>query len=71
MWLHDWKFKVLSPMFAIHWGLQTRRTRPMWRERQNVDNRNLWMNQIRKEMFVAAGKDPDAEAKERRRRVEC
>lgn len=39
MYVSGYKFKVLSPIFTIHWGLQTRKSRPSWRERQNSANR--------------------------------
>ena len=39
MWTAGWTFEVLSPIFAIHWGLQKKVGRPAWRERQNNRNR--------------------------------
>ena len=34
-----YQFQVLSPVFAVHWGLQTKTSRPTWREIQNNENR--------------------------------
>ena len=39
MFIAGWTFHVLSPIFAIHWGFQNKKSRPSWRERQNNHNR--------------------------------
>ena len=39
MWESGWTFKVLSPVFAVHYGFQEKRGRPAWREMQNNRNR--------------------------------
>ncbi|GLH13070.1 Uncharacterized protein GBIM_17716 [Gryllus bimaculatus] len=38
MYVTGYQFYVLSPVFTCHWGLQTKKQRPSWRERQNSFN---------------------------------
>ena len=57
MWIAGWSFQVLSPIFAIHWGLQKRKTRPTWRERQNNRNR-LRFKLFKQEVWARYGKNP-------------
>ena len=51
MSLSDWQFKVLSPIFTVHWGLQKKKGRPTWRERQNSNNRKKFQH-FKKEIFA-------------------
>ncbi|XP_051157017.1 beta-1,4-glucuronyltransferase 1-like [Leptopilina boulardi] len=51
MHVSGYKFKVLSPIFTIHWGLQTEKSRPSWREKQNNDNRKQ-VQIFKKEIFA-------------------
>ncbi|KAF9813181.1 hypothetical protein SFRURICE_015670 [Spodoptera frugiperda] len=57
MFLIGYQFKVLSPIFTIHWGIQTRRNRPLWREKQNENNRKHFET-FKKELFARYRKDP-------------
>lgn len=57
MYVSGYKFKVLSPVFTIHWGLQTRRSRPSWRERQNSANRKQF-EVFKKEILAKYMHDP-------------
>lgn len=58
MYVADYEFHVLSPVFTCHWGLQQKRTRPPWRERQNSANRR-YFELFKREVFARyRGKDP-------------
>lgn len=57
MFVADYEFHVLSPLFTIHWGLQQKRGRPLWRENQNSANRRH-LELFKKEVFARYGKDP-------------
>lgn len=57
MYVAGYKFKVLSPVFTVHWGLQTRKSRPAWRERQNSVNRKHF-EVFKKEVFARYTRDP-------------
>ncbi|XP_045492305.1 beta-1,4-glucuronyltransferase 1-like isoform X1 [Colias croceus] len=57
MFLIGYQFKVLSPIFTIHWGLQLRRNRPLWREKQNEKNRKHF-EAFKRELFARYRKDP-------------
>ncbi|GLV41088.1 uncharacterized protein CBL_04612 [Carabus blaptoides fortunei] len=57
MFVADYEFHVLSPAFTCHWGLQQKRTRPLWRENQNSANRRH-LELFKKEVFARYGKDP-------------
>ncbi|XP_037084726.1 uncharacterized protein LOC119105362 [Pollicipes pollicipes] len=50
-------FHVLAPVFAVHWGLQSRKARPPWREMQNNSNRRLF-DAFKQEVFARFGTDP-------------
>ena len=60
--LSDWQFKVLSPIFTVHWGLQKKKGRPTWRERQNSNNRKKFQH-FKKEIFAKYNKDYLKEAR--------
>ena len=60
--LSGWQFQVLSPIFSIHWGLQKKKGRPTWRERQNSNNRNKFQH-FKKEIFAKYNKDYAKEVK--------
>ena len=62
MSLSDWQFKVLSPIFTVHWGLQKKKGRPTWRERQNSNNRKKFQH-FKKEIFAKYNKDYLKEAR--------
>ncbi|KAI5643579.1 trypsin domain-containing protein [Phthorimaea operculella] len=57
MYLIGYQFRVLSPIFTIHWGLQSRRYRPLWREKQNERNRKPFET-FKRELFARYRKDP-------------
>ncbi|RLU26729.1 hypothetical protein DMN91_000526 [Ooceraea biroi] len=57
MYVTGYQFKVLSPVFTVHWGLQTRKSRPAWRERQNSANRKQFET-FKKEVFARYMRDP-------------
>jgi hypothetical protein len=57
MFVAGYQFHVLSPVFTVHWGLQTRKGRPSWRERQNVINRKQF-DLFKREIFVKYSHDP-------------
>ncbi|KAG7204748.1 hypothetical protein KM043_005161 [Ampulex compressa] len=57
MYVAGYQFKVLSPVFTGHWGLQTRKSRPAWRERQNSANRKHFET-FKKEVFARYMRDP-------------
>lgn len=57
MYVTGYQFKVLSPVFTVHWGLQTRKGRPAWRERQNSANRKQFET-FKKEVFARYMRDP-------------
>ncbi|CAG9135295.1 unnamed protein product [Plutella xylostella] len=57
MFLYGYQFQVLSPVFTIHWGLQERRARPLWREKQNEKNRKQFET-FKRELFARYRKDP-------------
>ncbi|XP_063530052.1 beta-1,4-glucuronyltransferase 1-like [Cydia strobilella] len=57
MFLIGYQFRVLSPIFTIHWGLQARRTRPLWREKQNEKNRKHFET-FKRELFARYRRDP-------------
>ncbi|XP_048511887.1 beta-1,4-glucuronyltransferase 1 isoform X1 [Athalia rosae] len=57
MYVAGYEFLVLSPIFTGHWGLQTKKGRPAWRERQNSLNRKLFEG-FKKEVFARYNRDP-------------
>ncbi|XP_045533811.1 beta-1,4-glucuronyltransferase 1-like [Papilio machaon] len=57
MFLIGYQFRVLSPIFTIHWGLQARRSRPLWREKQNEKNRKHFET-FKRELFARYRTDP-------------
>ena len=57
MWIAGWSFEVLSPIFAIHWGFQSKKSRPAWRERQNNQNRSRF-KAFKQEVWARYGKTP-------------
>ncbi|XP_053599810.1 beta-1,4-glucuronyltransferase 1 isoform X2 [Plodia interpunctella] len=57
MFLIGYQFKVLSPIFTIHWGLQGRKSRPLWREKQNEKNRKNFET-FKRELFARYRRDP-------------
>ena len=56
MHLEGWEFVVLSPIFSVHWGILTKKSRPSWRERQNSNNRRKFQH-FKKEIFARYNKD--------------
>ncbi|XP_046748429.1 beta-1,4-glucuronyltransferase 1 isoform X1 [Diprion similis] len=57
MFVAGYEFLVLTPIFTGHWGLQTKKGRPAWRERQNSMNRKLFEG-FKKEVFARYNRDP-------------
>lgn len=57
MFVAGYQFQVLSPIFTCHWGLQTVKSRPSWRERQNDANRKVF-EVFKREVFARYHKDP-------------
>ena len=60
--LSNWQFMVLLPIFTVHWGLQKKKGRPTWRERQNSNNRKKFQH-FKKEIFAKYNKDYLKEAR--------
>jgi beta-1,4-glucuronyltransferase 1 len=57
MFVAGYQFQVLSPIFTVHWGLQNKKSRPAWRERQNNINRKHF-EIFKREVFARYHKDP-------------
>lgn len=57
MFVAGYQFQVLTPIFTVHWGLQTSKGRPPWRERQNDANRKVF-EIFKREVFARYNKDP-------------
>lgn len=57
MFVAGYQFQVLSPIFTCHWGLQNKKSRPAWRERQNSVNRRHF-DVFKREVFARYHKDP-------------
>lgn len=57
MFVAGYQFQVLSPIFTCHWGLQNKKNRPAWRERQNNINRKI-LDVFKREVFARYHKDP-------------
>lgn len=57
MFVAGYQFQVLSPIFTCHWGLQNKKSRPAWRERQNNVNRKQF-EVFKREVFARYHKDP-------------
>jgi N-acetyllactosaminide beta-1,3-N-acetylglucosaminyltransferase len=57
MFVAGYQFQVLSPIFTCHWGLQNKKGRPSWRERQNSMNRRHFET-FKSEVFARYRKDP-------------
>lgn len=57
MFMAGYTFYVLSPIFTCHWGLQLKKTRPHWRERQNTMNGRQF-ELFKREIFAKYNKDP-------------
>ena len=53
-YLAGFTFQVLDEAFAVHRGIQTRKGRGFWREKQNVQNRRLFL-QFKKDMQARYG----------------
>ena len=51
-----WDFQVLSPAFTVHRGLFRKKSRPAWREKQNIENRKRFPH-FKKEIFAKYNKD--------------
>ena len=54
MHVEGWRFAVLSPVFAVHLGMVDRKLRPVWRERQNLRNRERFAA-FRREALASVG----------------
>ena len=65
MHLGGWEFVVLSPIFSVHWGILSKKSRPSWRERQNSNNRRKFPH-FKKEVFARYNKDYSKEASKER-----
>ncbi|XP_059608205.1 beta-1,4-glucuronyltransferase 1 [Phlebotomus argentipes] len=57
MFVAGYQFQVLTPIFTCHWGLQNKKSRPAWRERQNNVNRKQF-EVFKREVFARYHKDP-------------
>ncbi|XP_052564198.1 beta-1,4-glucuronyltransferase 1-like [Culex pipiens pallens] len=57
MFVAGYQFQVLTPLFTVHWGLQNKKSRPAWRERQNNVNRK-YFEIFKREVFARYHKDP-------------
>lgn len=57
MFVAGYKFQVLTPIFTCHWGLQNKKGRPAWRERQNNLNRKQF-EVFKKEIYARYHRDP-------------
>ncbi|XP_046394874.1 beta-1,4-glucuronyltransferase 1 [Ischnura elegans] len=57
MFVAGYQFQVLSPIFTCHWGLQNKRGRPPWRERQNSQNRKHFET-FKREVSARYNRDP-------------
>lgn len=57
MYVAGYQFQVLSPVFTCHWGLQSRKGRPSWREKQNNSNRRKF-DMFKREVFARYHNDP-------------
>lgn len=57
MFVSGYLFQVITPLFACHWGLQTKKTRPQWREAQNNANRKQ-LDDFKREVYVRYQRDP-------------
>lgn len=56
MYVIGYQFKVLSPIFTIHWGLQSTK-RPKWRLKQQSNNYQKF-KKFKKELYIKYDKDP-------------
>ena len=68
MYLAGWTFEVLSPIFAIHWGLQKKKGRPSWREKQNSANRQKFLT-FKKELFARYNMTPEEQPKPKSNKI--
>lgn len=57
MFVAGYHFHVLTPIFTCHWGLQNKKSRPAWRERQNNLNRKQF-EVFKKEIYARYHRDP-------------
>ncbi|XP_055313748.1 beta-1,4-glucuronyltransferase 1 isoform X2 [Sitodiplosis mosellana] len=57
MFVAGYQFHVLTPIFTCHWGLQNKKSRPAWRERQNNLNRKQF-EVFKKEIYARYHRDP-------------
>lgn len=57
MYVAGYQFHVLAPIFTCHWGLQNKKSRPAWRERQNNMNRKQF-DVFKKEIYARYHRDP-------------
>ena len=57
MYVAGYKFHVMNPLFTVHWGLQVKRGRPKWREKQNNVNRKLF-DAFKRELYGKYQRDP-------------
>lgn len=57
MFVAGYQFQVLTPIFTCHWGLQNKKGRPAWRERQNNLNRKQF-EVFKKEIYARYHRDP-------------
>ncbi len=68
MKMSGWRFLVLSPAFAVHWGFQERRTRPQWRERQVYENSKK-MGQFKLELETKFAKKEEGDKTKKGKRA--
>ena len=57
MYVAGYEFHVLTPVFTCHWGLESRKLRPYWRERQNMIN-GRHFETFKSEVYARYRKDP-------------
>ncbi|XP_031638195.1 beta-1,4-glucuronyltransferase 1 [Contarinia nasturtii] len=57
MFVAGYQFQVLTPIFTLHNGLQSKKSRPAWRERQNNLNRKQF-EVFKKEIYARYRRDP-------------
>lgn len=56
MFIAGYTFHVLSPVFTCHWGLQMKKMKPAWREKQNNINRKRFES-FKREILARYAKD--------------
>jgi hypothetical protein len=59
MWVDDWTFQVISPIFAIHWGFQESIDGYSESRKKQINDNTEKFNDFKKEIWLRYGRQVD------------